>query len=477
MGERDARGDLALVVSRPVIRRRENMEPAPVREDLRGAFRGKRFHIRTYGCQMNEHDTEVLAGVLGELGYEAAKEPEDADLILFNTCAIRDNAEQKVFGEIGRMRPLKQRNPELLLGLCGCMAQEGVVREKIQRTYPWIDLVFGTHNLHRLPDLIEQARDSQETVMEVWDQALYAFDALPKAREEGVRAWVNIQYGCNKFCTYCVVPHTRGRERSRTPDSIVEEVEKLAQSGFREVTLLGQNVNDYGLDLDGVDFARLLRRVGRVDGVERVRFTTSNPWNFTDGLIAAIAETDTVCEHIHLPVQSGSNEVLRRMNRGYTREYYLRLVERIREAIPDVALTTDLIVGFPGETEDDFLQTLELVGQVRYDAAYTFVYSPRAGTPAARFEDPTPFLEKKERLNRLMDLQNAISLEKNRECLGKVVEVMVEGASKTNPNVLAARTRTNKVVLLDAPADWMRRTAMVRIDAAQTWTLRASPVD
>ncbi len=463
----------ALAVGRPLIEKSDPFAIASsVRDDLVGAFAGKRYLIRTYGCQMNEHDTEVMAGLLQVMGYSPAHDEMDADLILFNTCAIRENAENKVFGEVGRVRPLKHRNPELLIGLCGCMAQEKAVQAKVAKTYPWIDLVFGTHNLHRLPELIDMARASQDTVMEVWDKAQYLIDDLPKARKEGVRAWVNIQYGCNKFCTYCVVPYTRGRERSRTLSSILEEVRALGQTGFREVTVLGQNVNDYGIDLGGPDFADLLRAVGRVDGIERVRFMTSNPWNFTDRVIAAIAETPTVCEHIHLPVQSGSDAVLRRMNRGYTKAYYWQLVQKIRAAIPGVALSTDIIVGFPTETERDFADTLELVRDAQFDVAYTFIYSPRQGTPAARFEDPITPEQKKDRLNRLMDLQNGISRTYNERLVGQTVEVLVEGVSRTNENVLAGRTRTNKIVLLKAPKTIVHQTVSVTIESAQTWTLR-----
>ncbi len=468
---------LAVQVTRPVIEKTDlrAMRDA-VRAELVGTYKGKRYMIRTYGCQMNEHDTEIMAGLLEVLGYMATTDEALADLILFNTCAVRENAENKVFGEVGRVRSLKQRNPELLIGVCGCMPQEKAVQEKIRTTYPWIDLAFGTHNLHRLPELIQEARASQETVMEVWDKAQVVLDDLPKARKEGVRAWVNIQYGCNKFCTYCIVPYTRGRERSRVLSSVVEEVKGLVELGFKEVTMLGQNVNDYGIDLGDADFADLLRAVGRVDGIERVRFTTSNPWNFTDRIIAAIAETETVCEHIHLPVQSGSNHVLRKMNRGYTSEYYIQLVEKIRAVIPQVALTTDLIVGFPTESEEDFSQTLALVEHLSYDTAYTFIYSPRPGTPAARYEDPIPMEIKKERLNRLMDLQNGISRIHNEKLIGQTVEVMIEGVSRTNVNVLAGRTRTNKIVLLDAPQELIHQTVLAQIDSAHTWTLRGTIV-
>ncbi|MBX5437427.1 MAG: tRNA (N6-isopentenyl adenosine(37)-C2)-methylthiotransferase MiaB [Alicyclobacillaceae bacterium] len=431
-----------------------------------------RFIIKTYGCQMNEHDTETMAGLLQAMGYEPAAYDADADVILFNTCAVRENAEDKVFGEIGRIRPLKAANPGLILGLCGCMAQEQGVQELVLRKFPWIDLVFGTHNLHRLPELLTRARNSLDTVLEVWDKPAELVEDLPKVRRDRVRAWVNIQYGCNKFCTYCIVPYTRGPERSRLPQDIVNEVAGLAAAGCREVTLLGQNVNDYGADLGDVTFAQLLRKVNAVDGIERVRFTTSNPWNFTDELIAAIAECDHVVEHIHLPVQSGNNQILKRMNRTYTREFYLNLVERIRRAIPGVSLTTDIIVGFPGETEEQFLDTLRLVEEVRFDNAFTFIYSPRENTPAARFPDDTKSEEKKERLLRLNELQTRISREINESLRGAVVEVLVEGPSKTNPSVWAGRTRTNKLVLFPGRPEWAGRLGRVRITDPQSWVLK-----
>ncbi|WP_067921607.1 tRNA (N6-isopentenyl adenosine(37)-C2)-methylthiotransferase MiaB [Alicyclobacillus shizuokensis] len=430
-----------------------------------------RFLIRTYGCQMNEHDTEMMAGLLRTMGYEPADDVESADFILFNTCAVRANAEDKVFGEIGRLRPLKATNPELILGLCGCMAQEESVQAMVLDKFPWVDLVFGTHNIHRLPELLTRARESQETVMEVWDQAAAAVEQLPKLRKDRTRAWVNIQYGCNKFCTYCIVPYTRGAQRSRRPEDIVSEVEQLVSEGFREVTLLGQNVNDYGVDLGDVTFAGLLRRVNDIPGIERIRFTTSNPWNFTDELMAAIAESEHVVEHIHLPVQSGNNQVLKRMNRTYTREYYLALVEKIRAAVPGVQLTTDIIVGFPGETDEQFADTLSLVEQVRFDNAFTFIYSPRENTPATRFVDDVSPEEKKQRLFRLNELQYRISRELNEQMVGRTVEVLVEGQSKTNAAVLSGRTRGNKLVLFPGSPIWTGRLAQVEITEAKTWTL------
>ncbi|QQE80965.1 tRNA (N6-isopentenyl adenosine(37)-C2)-methylthiotransferase MiaB [Alicyclobacillus sp. SO9] len=430
-----------------------------------------RFLIKTYGCQMNEHDTEMMSGLFLAMGYEHAESNEDADVILFNTCAVRENAEDKVFGEIGRLRPLKSRNPELMLGLCGCMAQEQSVQTMVREKFPWVDLVFGTHNIHRLPALVKEARDSQETVMEIWDKAASTVENIPKSRKENTRAWVNIQYGCNKFCTYCIVPYTRGAERSRLPEDIVAEVTELANEGFKEITLLGQNVNDYGVDLGSVTFAQLLKQVAELSGIERIRFTTSNPWNFTDELIETIALHDNIVEHIHLPMQSGNNQVLKRMNRTHTREYYLELVDKIRTKIPNVSLTTDIIVGFPGETEEQFQETLSLVNQVRFDNAFTFIYSPRENTPAAGFHDDVTMEEKKQRLQRLNDLQYGISRNINEKLSGEIVEVLVEGESKTNPDVMAGRTRTNKLVLVPGDKSLRGSLVQVKIVDPKTWTL------
>jgi tRNA-2-methylthio-N6-dimethylallyladenosine synthase len=447
-------------------------------ERLVGSMAGKKYSILTYGCQMNEHDTEIMAGLLQQMGYTPAKNVDEADFILFNTCAVRENAEAKVWGEIGRLKPLKRINPGMLIGVCGCMAQEAVVRQRIQKTYPQVDLVFGTHNVHRLPELIEQAIHSQETIFEVWEQAEPVLvENMPKQRKEGIRAWVNIQYGCNKFCTYCIVPYTRGRERSRIPEDVIAEVKQLAQEGFREITLLGQNVNDYGLDLKTVDFADLLARVDQIEGIDRIRFTTSNPWNFTDKLIDTIARSKHICEHIHLPVQSGNNAILKRMNRSHTREYYFDLVNRIRAKIPNVCLTTDIIVGFPGETEEQFQDTLDLVRRVRFDSAYTFVYSPRTGTPAAKFQDNVTQEEKKDRLYRLNELQNQITLESNQHLKDQVVELLVEGHSKTNPEVLSGRTRSNKLVHFKGPDECIGKIVRARVTEIQTWSLKGELVE
>lgn len=445
-------------------------------DEFRNMVQGKKYLIKTYGCQMNEHDTEVMAGLLEGMGYSPTDLEAAADVILYNTCAVRENAEDKVFGEIGRLRPLKTMNPELVLGLCGCMAQEQGVQRLVRNKFPWIDLVFGTHNIHRLPQLLVAAKNSQDTVMEVWDKAASTVENLPKLRKEGIRAWVNVQYGCNKFCTYCIVPYTRGSERSRLPEDVVQEVAQLAEQGFREITLLGQNVNDYGVDLGRTNFAELLQRVNAISGIERIRFTTSNPWNFTDDLIQTIGDCEHVVEHIHLPMQSGNNEILRRMNRSHSREYYLSLVEKIRQQIPGVVLTTDIIVGFPGETEEQFEDTLRIVDSVGFDNAFTFIYSPRENTPAAKQTDEVSLAVKKARLQRLNELQYKISLEKNQQMQGEVVEVLVEGESKTNPEILAGRTRTNKLVLFPGDPSLTGRLVSVQVTDPQTWLLKGKIV-
>jgi len=450
------------------IHRFESIPP-----ELRELGKGKKYLIRTYGCQMNVHDSETMAGLLEMMGYQETTDEAQADLILFNTCAIRENAEDKVFGELGRLKPLKTTHPGLILGVCGCMAQEETVVQRILQTYPHVDLVFGTHNIHRLPYLLKEALYSKEMVVEVWSKEGDIVEQLPKARRESLRAWVNIMYGCDKFCTYCIVPYTRGKERSRLPQDVLDEVRHLARQGYKEITLLGQNVNAYGKDFTDIryDFADLLDDVRKI-GIPRVRFTTSHPKDFDDRLIEVLAKGGNLVEHIHLPVQSGNTTVLKRMARKYTREDYLRLVEKIKKAIPGVVLTTDIIVGFPGETEEQFADTLSLVKEVEFDSAYTFIYSPRPGTPAAKYEDDVPLEEKKERLERLNQLQGEISRRKNEQLRGKIVEVLVEGESKTNADVLSGRTRTNKLVHFKGPKHLIGQFVSVKITQPQTWTLK-----
>lgn len=428
-------------------------------------------HARTWGCQMNEADSENLRGQLHEIGYGDATSESDADIILLNTCAVRGTAAEHALGEIGRLKRLKTERPDMLLGVCGCLTQMPETVEYLRQHAPHVDLIFGTNNLHDLPSLLQRAYRDEAQTIDIWDQAPETVESLPSRRAPGVKAWVNIIYGCDKFCTYCIVPTTRGRERSRRPGDILAEVERLAAEGYREVTLLGQNVNSYGHDLGDYDFADLLRDVAGVPGVRWIRYTTSHPRDFTPKMVETISEHPQVCEHFHLPVQCGSDKVLRWMNRGYTRAQYMDLVGHVRRLLPHAAITTDIIVGFPRETEEDFLQTLELVKEVGYDNAFTFQYSPRAGTPAARWEDPVPAEVKKERLDRLNALQYATSRRKNEALVGTTQEVLIEGGSRKDPDVLTARTRTNRLLLVPKLAGAENHFGRARVTEAQTWTL------
>jgi tRNA-2-methylthio-N6-dimethylallyladenosine synthase len=447
-------------------------------EEFKGMGEGRKFYIRTYGCQMNEHDTEVMAGIFLGLGYEPTDTVEDANVILLNTCAVRENAENKVFGELGHLKHLKLEKPDLLLGVCGCMSQEETVVNKILKTYQHVDVIFGTHNIHRLPHILNEAYMSKEMVVEVWSKEGDVIENLPKVRRGNIKAWVNIMYGCDKFCTYCIVPFTRGKERSRRPEDVIQEVRHLAAQGYQEITLLGQNVNAYGKDFDDIQYGLgdLMDEIRKID-IPRVRFTTSHPRDFDDYLIKVLAKGGNLVEHIHLPVQSGSSDVLKIMARKYTREQYLELVKKIKAAIPDVALTTDIIVGYPNETEEQFEETLSLYREVGYESAYTFVYSPREGTPAAKMQDNVPLEVKKERLQRLNALVNEFSLQAMKKYEGQVVEVLVEGESKNNPEVLAGYTRKNKLVNFKAPKSVIGKLVNVKITETRTWSLNGELVD
>ena len=441
-------------------------------EEMKEIGVGKTYMIRTYGCQMNEHDSEVMMGLLEQMGFTPTEDKREADVILLNTCAIRENAEDKVFGELGHLKSLKLEKPSLILGVCGCMPQEESVVNRITQKYAFVDLIFGTHNIHRLPQLLKEAYFSKEMVVEVWSKEGDIIENLPKKRQ-GMKAWVNIMYGCDKFCTYCIVPYTRGKERSRRPQDVLHEIRDLARQGFKEITLLGQNVNAYGKDFEDIryTFADLMDDVRKID-IPRVRFTTSHPRDFDDRLIEVLAKGGNLVEHIHLPVQSGNTDILKKMGRKYSREQYLELVRKIREAIPDVVLTTDIIVGFPGETDEQFEDTMSLVREVRFDSAFTFIYSPRDGTPAAEMEDNVPMSVKKERLTRLNDLIAQIGRDKNETLRGQTVEVLVEGESKTNPDMLSGRTRTNKLVHFKGPKELYGKFVNVRITEPQTWVLK-----
>lgn len=448
-----------------------------VPEDLKGIGAGKHYIVYTFGCQMNEHDTETIKGLLEQMGYRATEDRKVADIILLNTCAIRENAEDKVFGELGHLKTLKTEKPDLLLGVCGCMSQEEGVVKRILQKHSFVDMIFGTHNIHRLPYLIQEALFSKEMVVEVWSKEGDIIENLPKKRE-GMRAWVNIMYGCDKFCTYCIVPFTRGKERSRRPEDVIAEVRELARQGYKEITLLGQNVNAYGKDFTDINytFANLMDDIRQID-IPRVRFTTSHPRDFDDALIDVLAKGGNLVEHIHLPVQSGSSAVLKKMSRKYTREHYLELVRKIKAKIPNVVLTTDIIVGFPGETEEQFEETLSLVREVGYDSAYTFIYSPREGTPAAVMEDTVPMEVKKARLMKLNDTLNEFSRNSNEALRGQIVEVLVEGESKNNAHMLSGRTRTNKLVHFEGSTELIGTFVQVEITDPMTWYIKGKLVE
>ncbi len=424
-----------------------------MREHLHSCAHPRTYYIRTFGCQMNAHDSEVIAGLLEELGYKRALTPETADLVLLNTCCVRANAENRLYGHLGNLKPLKEENPDRIIGVCGCLVQQPGEEEKIREEFPHVDLVFGTHNLHRLPALLAQLEATKSRVFEIWQEGEREED-LPVRRESPFKAWVNIIYGCNNFCSYCIVPYVRGREQSRRPAKILEEVRALAADGVKEVTLLGQNVNSYGKDLpagERIDFADLLRQVNEVDGLSRIRFQTSHPKDLSSKLIRQMAAGDKICEHLHLPVQAGSNRVLAAMNRQYTREHYLKLVEELRATVPGIAITTDIIVGFPGEEEEDFLQTLDLVEKAAFDSAYTFAYSPRKGTKAASLPNQVPQEIRMERLYRLIELVDTLAKKSNKRLEGEVVTVLVEGPSAKREDIYAGYTRTNKQVLFPRP--------------------------
>lgn len=436
----------------------------------------KTYYIFNYGCQMNASDTEHYAGQLEELGYILAEDFHTADVIIVNTCCVRESAEKKIAGKIGELKNVKTKNPEVVICVAGCMAQKD--GEKLLKKHPQVDLLLGTAYVNDFKNILTDYLADRKGALYT-DLTIHQSEFEGKmVRQSTFSAWIPIMYGCNNFCTYCIVPYVRGRERSRAIENIVAEIEQAVKEGYKEFTLLGQNVNSYGKDFGEKDaFAKLLRRVNEIEGVERVRYMTSHPRDMNEEVIKAVAECEHVCENFHVPFQAGSDEILRKMNRGYTREKYLELIKMIRSYVPDAAITTDIIVGFPGETEQDFEDTLALVQEVGFDAAFTFIYSKRSGTPAAKMEGQVPLDVKKDRLNRLMEVQNLSSLHRNEEMLGKVVEVLAEGPSR-NPAVWTGRTRTNKIVLWPVegkvyqPGDKV----MVKVDTAQTWLVKGKAV-
>lgn len=432
----------------------------------------KKYLIETWGCQMNEEDSEKLAGMLRNMGYEETLFRDKADVIIFNTCAVRENAELKVYGNLGALKALKKKNPDMILAVCGCMMQQKGVPEEILKKYKQVDIVFGTHNAHKFPEYLERAKTENAQICEIYEKETEIIEGIPIVRDSAVKAFVTIMYGCNNFCTFCVVPYVRGRERSRKPEDILNEIRTLVAKGYREVTLLGQNVNSYGLNLEEeVSFAKLLRMVNEVEGIERIRFMTSHPKDLHPDVIAAVSECDKVVEQVHLPVQSGSNSLLKKMNRNYTREKYMEIVEKIKRDIPGVAITTDIIVGFPGETEEDFLETLKLVEEVKYDSAYTYIYSRRKYTPADRMKEQIPEEIKHERFNRLVEAINRNSIAINKTYQDKVVEVLVEGLSKNNEEYMQGRTRTGKAVNFPGEESLIGKLVEVRITQARSFSL------
>ncbi len=421
---------------------------------------------------MNEHDSEKIAGMLTGMGYRSIEKAEEADIIVFNTCLVRENAELKVHGKIGSYKPLKEENPELIIAVGGCMMQQKDIAKELYRKHSHVDIVFGTHNLAELPSLIQQIKKGKDRIIEVWDSDRGLIPDVPVKRKNDFQAWLTIIQGCENYCSYCIVPQVRGRERSREPADILNEVNKLIDEGFVEITLLGQNVNSYGQDLeDDIDFPELLYKIATETEIQRIRFMTSHPKDLSNKLINICAAEDNICPHFHLPVQSGSNNILKAMNRGYSREKYLAILDKIRNKIPEAAITTDIIVGFPGETTADFSQTISLVKKASFDMAFTFAYSPREGTPAAKRDDQLPEEEKNARLQKLMKVQNKISYQKNQKLIGQTEEVLITGESKKDPAHFSGRTATNKLVIVPACPDKVGEFVKVKINDAGSWTL------
>lgn len=427
----------------------------------------KTFHIETFGCQMNSRDSEKICGILKQIGYEET-DTENADFVLYNTCTVRENANNRVYGRLGYLGTLKKKHPGMLIALCGCMMQEANVVEKIQNSYPFVDIIFGTHNIFKLAELLTTRLDSDRMVIDLWKNTDLIVENLPNNRKYSFKAGVNIMFGCNNFCSYCIVPYVRGRERSRNPEDILNEIRTLAEDGVVEIMLLGQNVNSYGKNLEQpMTFAQLLTEIEKIDNIERVRFMTSHPKDLSDELIEVMKNSKKICKHLHLPLQSGSSRILKIMNRRYTKESYLELVDRIRTAVPDISLTTDIIVGFPGETEEDFLETMDVVKRVGFDSAFTFIYSKRTGTPAATMENQVEDAVAKDRFDRLLkEIQNSSA-----KAAGKdehtVQKVLVEEINTQNPNLLTGRLSNNLLVHFPGDADLIGKIVDVYLEESK----------
>lgn len=435
-----------------------------VQEKSRKKGRPLTFCVNTFGCQMNARDSEKLIGILEQIGY-VKKETEDADFVIYNTCTVRENANNKVYGRLGYLHSQKKKNPDMMIGLCGCMMQEPEVVEKIRTSYRFVDLVFGTHNIYKFAELIVAAFESKGMIVDIWKDTDKIVEDLPVERKYTFKSGVNIMFGCNNFCSYCIVPYVRGRERSRDPKDIIREIERLVADGVVEVMLLGQNVNSYGKNLEHpMTFAQLLEEVEKIDGLERIRFMTSHPKDLSDELIEVLGKSKKICKHLHLPLQSGSSRILKEMNRHYTKEQYLELVKKIRAAVPDIALTTDIIVGFPGETEEDFLETMEVVKQVQYDSAFTFIYSKRTGTPAATKEDQVSPEVVKDRFDRLLHVVQEIGSQKAGALQGTVQKVLIEEINAQDEHLVTGRLSNNSVVHVPGGADLIGKIVNVSLD-------------
>ena len=444
---------------------------------IKDKYKGKTFYLKTYGCQMNEHDSENIEALLTGLGFSKVDDYEKADLVLLNTCSIRENAHNKAFGMLGRLKHLKAQKKDLIVGLCGCMAQEASVVEEIINKYKWVNFVFGTHNMYQLPNIIDKAIALNKQQIEVFSKEGDLVEGLPVIRTNNYKAYVNIIYGCNKFCTYCIVPYTRGRERSRAKEDILSEVDELIKDGYKEITLLGQNVNAYGKDLyEDYTLGNLLEDIAKKD-IPRVRFMTSHPWDFTDSMVEVIGRYDNIMPSVHLPVQSGSSKILKLMGRRYTRESYLELFKKIKDTVPNVSISTDIIVGFPGESEEDFLETLSLAEECKYDNAFKFIFSKREGTPACLLKDEVSEEEKEERLQRLNKVVNKYFLENNKKLLERVVPVLVEGNSEKK-DMYYGYTDTNKLINFTAKREVeVGEIVNVKVTQAKTWSLDGELVE
>ena len=439
--------------------------------DIKPFFKGKKYFLRTYGCQMNVHDSEEIKYYLESLGYTAVDVLEDADIVILNTCAIRENAKDKVFGYLGRCKHLKKTKSDLIIAITGCLIQQPKEIEEIHNRHKYIDIIVGTHNLNELPSMIINANQKHLQEIEVYSNSDIVFENVKYNRDSKFSAWINIIYGCDKFCTYCIVPYTRGRERSRKIEEILDEVRDLKDKGYLEITLLGQNVNAYGKDLNlGYDFATLLEEVAKI-GIPRIRFVTSHPWNFTDKMIDVIAKYDNVMPYVHLPIQSGSDEILKKMNRKYTIDEYKKLFDEIKSKVKNVSITTDIIVGFPNESDEDFQKTLDIVNYCKYDGAYTFIFSPRDGTPAAKMVDTIPIEIKERRLYKLNELVNKYSLESNEKLVGNVEKVLVVDKSEKDDSKVFGYTESMKLVNFVGSSELIGKIINVKIIDAKSFSL------